>query len=113
MQFPFVFHCAAVALSNTLCLSKEVEPVAASRLGSATTICAQWVSCPHPAMHFTRVSGRREAACGADLGQPVAKVGMVKRHNRLWAASPKLASKAVGHRSAAPSGDVILPAAAA
>ena len=30
------------------------------RLGSAITICAQGVSCPHPAAYFTRVRGRCE-----------------------------------------------------
>jgi hypothetical protein len=38
---------------------------------------------------------------------------MVKYHNRLPAASPRLASLTVGRRSAAPSGDAILPEVAA
>ena len=43
----------------------------------------------------------------------VSKVGIVTCHDRLPAASPGLASVRVGRRSAAPSGDVSLPEAAA
>ena len=42
----------------------------------------------------------------------VSKVGIVTCHNRLPAVSARLVSVTVGRRSAAPSGDVMLPGAA-
>src|SRR6476660_3391883 len=59
MGCPFLFRYAAAALSNIPLLYTECRClVAAPRLRSATTLCAQGVSCPHPALEFTRVSAR-------------------------------------------------------
>ena len=156
MGSPFVFRCAAVALqgiSVSFTQKVKVLQVLPPRLRSATTICAHGVSCPHPAVHFTRVRGRRVRACGEILDHGAVEANLslcgwsavvigressphwpdavpavddmfmkvvhlraseaAVSHDRPLAASPRRASVTVGRRSAAPSGDVILPEAAA